>query len=60
MSVVPPTDTMSLWSEEERRHFENGLLYYGKDFYLIQRKKVRTQSVAELVKFYYLEENRGA
>lgn len=54
MNVVPPTDTMSLWSEEECRNFENGLRSYGKDFHLIQQNKVRTRSVGELVQFYYL------
>ncbi|XP_067005145.1 mesoderm induction early response protein 1 [Anabrus simplex] len=54
MNVVPPTDTMSLWSEEECRNFENGLRNYGKDFHLIQQNKVRTRSVGELVQFYYL------
>jgi hypothetical protein len=53
MNVVLPTDTMIIWYEEERRNSENCLLYYGKDFHLIQRKKMRTRSVAELVKFYY-------
>jgi hypothetical protein len=54
MNVVTPTDTMSLWSEEECRNFENGLRLYGKDFHLIQQNKVRTRSVGELVQFYYL------
>jgi len=54
MNVVPPTDTMSLWSEEECLNFENGLRTYGKDFHLIQQNKVRTRSVGELVQFYYL------
>ncbi|PNF17459.1 hypothetical protein B7P43_G00367, partial [Cryptotermes secundus] len=54
MNVVPPTDTMSLWSEEECRNFENGLRNYGKDFHLIHQNKVRTRSVGELVQFYYL------
>ncbi|XP_075218090.1 mesoderm induction early response protein 1-like isoform X2 [Lycorma delicatula] len=54
MNVVPPTDTMSLWSEEECRNFENGLKTYGKNFHLIQQNKVRTRSVGELVQFYYL------
>jgi hypothetical protein len=54
LNVVPPTDTLSLWPEEECRHFENGLHSYGKDFHRIQKKKVRTRSVSELVKFYYL------
>ena len=54
MSSVPPTDTMSLWSEEECLSYEMGLRIYGKDFYLIQQNKVRTRSVGELVQFYYL------
>ncbi|XP_074642839.1 mesoderm induction early response protein 1-like [Tubulanus polymorphus] len=54
MQSVPPTDPMSLWSEEECRNFENGLRVYGKDFHLIQQHKVRTRSVGELVQFYYL------
>ncbi|XP_046405488.1 mesoderm induction early response protein 1-like isoform X2 [Ischnura elegans] len=54
MNVVPPTDTMSLWSEDECRNFENGLRTYGKDFHMIQQNKVRTRSVGELVQFYYL------
>lgn len=33
-------DTMSLWSEEECRNFENGIRVYGKDFYLIQQNRV--------------------
>ncbi|XP_022207894.1 mesoderm induction early response protein 1 isoform X2 [Nilaparvata lugens] len=54
MNVIAPTDTMSLWSEEECRNFENGLRTYGKNFHLIQQNKVRTRSVGELVQFYYL------
>ncbi|KAL3868792.1 hypothetical protein ACJMK2_041552 [Sinanodonta woodiana] len=54
MQAVPPTDPMSLWSEEECRNFENGLRIYGKDFYLIQQNKVKTRSVGELIQFYYL------
>ncbi|XP_006815127.1 mesoderm induction early response protein 1-like [Saccoglossus kowalevskii] len=54
MQVTPPTDEMSLWSEEECRSFENGLRTYGKDFHMIQQHKVRTRSVGELVQFYYL------
>jgi hypothetical protein len=40
MNVITPTDTMSLWSEEECRNFENGLRIYGKDFHMIQQNKV--------------------
>lgn len=41
MSVIAPTDTMSLWSEEECRNFENGLRTFGKDFRQIQQHKVK-------------------
>ncbi|XP_015585725.1 mesoderm induction early response protein 1 isoform X1 [Cephus cinctus] len=54
MNVIPPTDAVSLWSEEECHNFETGLRSYGKDFHLIQKNKVRTRSVGELVQFYYL------
>ncbi|XP_047346501.1 mesoderm induction early response protein 1 isoform X6 [Vespa velutina] len=54
MNVIPSTDAVSLWSEEECHNFESGLRSYGKDFHLIQRNKVRTRSVGELVQFYYL------
>ncbi|XP_066586919.1 mesoderm induction early response protein 1 isoform X2 [Prorops nasuta] len=54
MNVVPPTETVSLWSEEECHNFESGLRSYGKDFHMIQKNKVRTRSVGELVQFYYL------
>ncbi|KAF6214672.1 hypothetical protein GE061_009415 [Apolygus lucorum] len=50
----PPSESMSLWSEEECRHFETGLRSFGKDFRQIQMNKVRTRSVGELVQFYYL------
>ncbi|XP_042221522.1 mesoderm induction early response protein 1-like isoform X3 [Homarus americanus] len=54
MNPTPLASTMTLWSEEECRNFENGLKTYGKDFHLIQQNKVRTRSVGELVQFYYL------
>lgn len=54
INAVPSNDTMSLWSEEECRHFENGLRHFGKDFRQIQQNKVKTRSVGELVQFYYL------
>ncbi|XP_011308379.1 mesoderm induction early response protein 1 isoform X2 [Fopius arisanus] len=54
MNVLPPIDAISLWSEEECHNFESGLRTYGKDFHLIQKNKVRTRSVGELVQFYYL------
>lgn len=53
-SLANQTDSMSIWSEEECRNFENGLRAFGKDFHTIQQTKVRTRSVGELVQFYYL------
>ncbi|KAI1280544.1 Mesoderm induction early response protein 1 [Halotydeus destructor] len=44
---------MTSWSEEECQNFEEGLRVYGKDFHLIQKNKVKTRSVSELVQFYY-------
>lgn len=35
------TEELSVWTEEECRHFEQGLKAYGKDFHLIQANKVR-------------------
>jgi len=40
INAASPVDTMSLWSEEECRNFENGLRQYGKDFITIQMHKV--------------------
>lgn len=45
---------VSLWSEEECQSFEQGLRVFGKDFRLIQKNKVVTRSVGEIVQFYYL------
>lgn len=53
-SLANQSDSMSIWSEEECRNFENGLRSFGKDFHTIQQTKVRTRSVGELVQFYYL------
>lgn len=36
---------MSLWSEDECIHFENGLSLFGKDFHQIQLHKVSYRSV---------------
>lgn len=41
MNVVPSTDAVSLWSEEECHNFETGLRTHGKDFHRIQKYKVR-------------------
>lgn len=54
INSVPRSEAMSIWSEEECRNFETGMRVYGKDFYTIQKTKVRTRSVGELVQFYYL------
>lgn len=54
MQAIPPTDPMSLWSEEECSNFETGLKFYGKDFFHIHQNKVKTRSIGELVQFYYL------
>ncbi|XP_016055266.1 PREDICTED: mesoderm induction early response protein 3 isoform X2 [Miniopterus natalensis] len=45
---------MAAWTEEECRSFEHALMLFGKDFYLIQKNKVKTRTVAECVAFYYM------
>ncbi|KAF6125778.1 MIER family member 3 [Phyllostomus discolor] len=47
-------DGMAAWTEEECRSFEHALVLFGKDFYLIQKNKVKTRTVAECVAFYYM------
>lgn len=42
INVIPNSDTMSLWSEEECRNFESGIRCHGKNFHLIQQNKVRS------------------
>lgn len=54
LGSAQPATTMSIWSEEECRNFENGLRLYGKCFHEIQASKVKTRSVGECVQFYYL------
>ena len=54
MTVVLPSDPMSLWSEDECKNFETGLRIHGKTFHKIQQNMVRTRSVGELVQFYYM------
>lgn len=54
INCVPPAETMSIWSEDECRNFETGMRLHGKDFHTIQKTKVKTRSVGELVQFYYL------
>jgi hypothetical protein len=41
IGAVQPVNTMSIWSEEECRNFENGLRLYGKNFREIQGTMVR-------------------
>ncbi|XP_060772929.1 mesoderm induction early response protein 1b isoform X3 [Neoarius graeffei] len=53
-NVKAAREELSVWTEEECRHFEQGLKAYGKDFHLIQANKVRTRSVGECVAFYYM------
>ena len=45
-----PATTMSIWSEEECRNFENGLRTYGKSFHEIQASKVRLTSSVDINK----------
>lgn len=40
MNVLPNSDTMSLWSEEECRNFESGIRSFGKNFHLIHQNRV--------------------
>ncbi|XP_067928759.1 mesoderm induction early response protein 1-like [Watersipora subatra] len=53
LQTAPPTDPLSLWSEEECQNFESGLRVYGKNFFAIHQHKIQTRSVGELVQFYY-------
>lgn len=43
---VQPAATMSIWSEEECRNFENGLRLHGKCFHEIQASKVSLHNSA--------------
>ena len=42
-----------LWSVKDCRAFELGLKIYGKDFHMIQTKKVPTKTLGEIIQFYY-------
>ena len=56
LEVQPVNVTVEdLWSDKDRRAFELGLKLYGKDFHLIQTKKVPTKTVAEIIQFYYCQ-----
>lgn len=51
----PPDQTQELpWSQEESNNFEEGFKTYGKKFRLIHINKVRTRTIGEIVRFYYL------
>lgn len=43
INVIPSSESMSLWSEEECKNFESGVRCFGKNFHLIQQNKVRTR-----------------
>ncbi|KAH8275601.1 hypothetical protein KR026_011366 [Drosophila bipectinata] len=45
MNVVPLSDTMSSWSEDECQKFEEGIQKFGKDFYQIRQNQVRRQTL---------------
>lgn len=53
MNRAPIASTMTLWSEEECRNFENGLKNYGKDFHTIQQNKVRFGSLNKILGILY-------
>ena len=56
LEVQPVNVTVDdLWSDKDRKAFELGLKLYGKDFHLIQTKKVPTKTVAEIIQFYYCQ-----
>lgn len=41
LNVLPLSDTMSSWSEEECEKFEEGIQKFGKDFYQIRQNQVK-------------------
>jgi len=41
LNVLPLSDTMSSWSEEECQKFEEGIQKFGKDFYQIRQNQVK-------------------
>lgn len=51
---LPLTNDIQIWSEEECQQFECGLTLYGKDFYLVHVNNLRSKSVRDIVKFYYI------
>lgn len=54
LGAVQPTNTMSIWSEEECRNFENGLKLFGKCFHEIQASKVHFITTVTFVNFITL------
>ena len=56
LEVQPVNVTVEdLWSDKDCKAFELGLKLYGKDFHLIQTKKVPTKNIAEIIQFYYCQ-----
>lgn len=53
INVLPSSDAMSLWSEEECRNFESGIRSYGKDFHLIQQNKVSALTYVRIEMNYF-------
>jgi len=49
IGAVQPANTMSIWSEEECRNFENGLRLHGKCFHEIQASKVSDTTMSDLL-----------
>lgn len=47
LNVLPLSDTMSSWSEEECEKFEEGIQKFGKDFYQIRQNQVKEKRTSE-------------
>lgn len=45
LNVLPLSDTMSSWSEEECEKFEEGIQKFGKDFYQIRQNQVKDKKM---------------
>ncbi|CDI97181.1 mesoderm induction early response protein 1 [Echinococcus multilocularis] len=57
MKPVQPTEILpylETWSESDCTAFEKGFITFNKNFFQIQRSKLRHKTVGELVHFYYL------
>ncbi|PAA48269.1 hypothetical protein BOX15_Mlig002889g2 [Macrostomum lignano] len=51
---LPCPDVLAMWPSDDVDAFENGLLHYGKNFWLVQSERLRCRPVGQLVHFYYL------